>query len=123
MCDLGCVSLHARASCPWLWVKPHQTLKRLINHIKYELHKPPWQRPLQQPRPPQISSYSFVFPAADGRASRYLLPLLDLLNHDGAAPAVRIERDAAAGAFQATALRSISAGEQITHRYVAAWVG
>ena len=66
----------------------------------------------------QISSYSFVFPGADGRASRYLLPLLDLINHDGASPAVRIEQVVAAGVFQATALRNISAGEQVTHRCV-----
>ena len=60
-----------------------------------------------------------MFPGADGRASRYLLPLLDLINHDGASPAVRIEQAVAAGVFQATALRDITAGEEVTHRCVA----
>ncbi|KAK9822392.1 hypothetical protein WJX81_008589 [Elliptochloris bilobata] len=64
-----------------------------------------------------ISSYSFLFPSADGSAKRYLLPLADLMNHNGTAPGVQIVKSPRAGAFLATALRNISAGEQVTHRY------
>lgn len=66
--------------------------------------------------PPQISSYSFVFPFAGGLVGRYLIPLIDLCNHDGVAPSVRVDKDVAAGAFRAIALRNISVGEQVTHR-------
>jgi hypothetical protein len=72
-----------------------------------------------RPRP-QISSYSFVFPFSLGLVGRYLLPLLDLMNHDGVAPNVDVRKDVEAGVYRATALRAIGQGEQIMHRCAAA---
>lgn len=65
----------------------------------------------------QVGSYSFVFPSAPGdeswpalrgRPVRFLMPLLDLLNH-APDPNVAIQRspDGAERAFSATALRHI----------------
>ncbi len=68
-------------------------------------------------RAPQVSAYSFTFPSVPGDESwpelprqqvRWLVPVLDLLNH-GADPNVAIERapGAAERAFFARALRRI----------------
>ena len=72
--------------------------------------------------PQQVSSYSFVFPSVPGdeswpelrgRPVRFLVPLLDLLNH-AADPNVAIQRssDGAERAFIAKALRHIRWDEQ-----------
>ncbi|KAK9822369.1 hypothetical protein WJX81_002633 [Elliptochloris bilobata] len=63
------------------------------------------------------ASYSHVFPMAGSAPGRFLLPLLHLVNHDGLAPNIAVEKDAAAGAFKGIALRDIAAGEQVTYRY------
>ena len=55
---------------------------------------------------------------AGSAPGRFLLPLLHLVNHDGAAPNVAVERDSAAGVFKGVALRDIAAGEQVTYRRV-----
>ena len=64
----------------------------------------------------QCASYAHVFPMAGSAPGRFLLPLLHLVNHDGAAPNIAVEKDAAAGAFKGVALRDIAAGEQVTYR-------
>ena len=67
----------------------------------------------------QAASYSHVFPMVGSLPGRFLLPLLHLVNHDGVAPNIAVDKSAEAGAFQAVALRDISAGEQITYRCAA----
>ncbi len=65
----------------------------------------------------QLASYSHVFPMAGSLTGRFLLPLLTLINHDGVAPNVAVERNGPG--FRAVALRNISAGEQLTYRFAA----
>lgn len=64
----------------------------------------------------QCASYSHVFPMAGSALGRFLLPLLHLVNHDGLAPNIAVQKDAAAGVFKGVALRDIAAGEQVTYR-------
>ena len=54
---------------------------------------------------------------AGSAPGRFLLPLLHLVNHDGAAPNIAVEKDAEAGVFKGIALRNIAAGEQVTYRH------
>ncbi len=54
---------------------------------------------------------------AGSLSGRFLLPLLTLINHDGVAPNVAVERNGPG--FRAVALRNISAGAQLTYRFAA----
>ena len=57
---------------------------------------------------------------AGSAPGRFLLPLLHLVNHDGIAPNIAVEKDAAAGVFKGVALRDIAAGEHVTYRHACA---
>ena len=54
----------------------------------------------------QIALYSFTFDNDEGKLTRYLLPLLDLVNHRGDANA-QVTRHAASRTFRLEALRAI----------------
>ena len=54
----------------------------------------------------QIALYSFTFDNDEGAMTRYLLPLLDLVNHRGDANA-RVTRHAASRTFRLEALSAI----------------
>ena len=54
----------------------------------------------------QIALYSFTFDDDEGQLTRYLLPLLDLVNHRGDANA-HVTRHAASRTFRLEALRAI----------------
>ena len=71
----------------------------------------------------QCASYSHMFPMAGSAPGRFLLPLIHLVNHDGVAPNVAVEKDAAAGVYKGVALRDIAAGEQVMYRRACALRG
>ncbi|KAK9845959.1 hypothetical protein WJX81_006882 [Elliptochloris bilobata] len=63
-----------------------------------------------------VALYSFTFDDEAGELTRYLLPLLDLVNHRGDANA-HVTRHAGTGAFRLEALTDIKRGEEMTHCY------
>ena len=55
----------------------------------------------------QVDSYVFGFVDGQGQPARHMLPLLDMINHDGRNPNVGVVQDGAKRTFAAVALRTI----------------
>ncbi|CAL8468708.1 g8248 [Coccomyxa elongata] len=60
-----------------------------------------------------LDSYSFGFPDEAGQPRRWLLPLMDMLNHNSTSN-VNVIKDNKSQSFVAVALRDIREGEEVT---------